>query len=142
MITWDSLQEDNHNGLKRPSLAARWSRLTPLCSDDLEERGLLESTLVVWMGEFGRTPKINNDAGRDHRPGCHSVLLAGGGGARQRVIGSNMPLGTIPMNAPSPLRHPRQHLRSPRLRLPRDRIPITDGRPVPLTDGVMIPELF
>ena len=46
---------------------------------DLEERGLLDETLVVWMGEFGRTPKINKNASRDHWPNCYSVLLAGGG---------------------------------------------------------------
>lgn len=46
---------------------------------DLDERGLLESTLVVATGEFGRTPQINATAGRDHWPDCYSVVLAGGG---------------------------------------------------------------
>jgi len=45
---------------------------------DLDERGLLDSTLVVWMGEFGRTPKINENASRDHWPQLWSVLFAGG----------------------------------------------------------------
>jgi hypothetical protein len=52
-----------------------WSALM----DDLKERGLLESTLVVWMGEFGRTPKINAQKGRDHFPDAWSAVLAGGG---------------------------------------------------------------
>ena len=47
---------------------------------DLRQRGLLDTTLVVWMGEFGRTPKINANISRDHWPHCYSVLLAGGGG--------------------------------------------------------------
>ena len=46
---------------------------------DLEERGLLDSTLIVWMGEFGRTPRINDGSGRDHWPNCWSAVLAGGG---------------------------------------------------------------
>ena len=47
--------------------------------DDLKERGLLDSTLIVWMGEFGRTPKINPQQGRDHCPNAWSTVLAGGG---------------------------------------------------------------
>lgn len=46
---------------------------------DLEERGLLDSTLIVWAGEFGRTPKINNLSGRDYWPQYYTVLFAGGG---------------------------------------------------------------
>jgi uncharacterized protein (DUF1501 family) len=47
--------------------------------NDLQDRGLLESTLVVWMGEFGRTPVINPREGRDHYPKAWSVVLGGGG---------------------------------------------------------------
>jgi hypothetical protein len=54
---------------------------------DLADRGLLDSTLVVWMGEFGRTPKINPRAGRDHYPRAFNVLLAGGGVRGGQVIG-------------------------------------------------------
>ena len=56
---------------------------------DLDERGLLDSTLVVWMGEFGRTPKINENISRDHWPGCYTVLLAGGGVRRGFVYGAS-----------------------------------------------------
>jgi uncharacterized protein (DUF1501 family) len=52
-----------------------WSALM----DDLKDRGLLDSTLIVWMGEFGRTPKINPQKGRDHFPDAWSTVLAGGG---------------------------------------------------------------
>jgi hypothetical protein len=51
----------------------------PALLDDLAERGLLEDTLVVWMGEFGRTPNINKNLSRDHWPQCYTTLLAGGG---------------------------------------------------------------
>jgi hypothetical protein len=54
---------------------------------DLKQRGLLETTLVVWMGEFGRTPRINARSGRDHFPRAFSVALAGGGVRGGRVIG-------------------------------------------------------
>jgi uncharacterized protein (DUF1501 family) len=47
--------------------------------EDLDQRGLLDETLVVLMGEMGRTPKINENAGRDHWTFCYSVLLAGAG---------------------------------------------------------------
>jgi hypothetical protein len=56
--------------------------------DDLLGRGLLESTLVVWMGDFGRTPRINEKGGRDHHPAASSVLLAGGGVKGGQAIGS------------------------------------------------------
>ena len=54
---------------------------------DLKQRGLLDTTLVVWMGEFGRTPKINPRAGRDHYPKTFNVVLAGGGIRGGQVIG-------------------------------------------------------
>jgi hypothetical protein len=56
--------------------------------EDLSSRGLLSSTLVVWMGDFGRTPRINEKGGRDHYPACSSVVLAGGGIKGGQVIGS------------------------------------------------------
>lgn len=55
---------------------------------DLDERGLLDSTLVIALGEFGRTPKVNKDAGRDHWPHAMSVLMAGAGTPRGRIIGA------------------------------------------------------
>jgi hypothetical protein len=56
---------------------------------DMDERGLLETTLVVWMGEFGRTPKINDNISRDHWPQCYTTLLAGGGVKRGFVYGAS-----------------------------------------------------
>jgi uncharacterized protein (DUF1501 family) len=68
--------------------------------EDLDQRGLLDTTLVVAMGEFGRTPKINKDAGRDHYPGAGSVLLAGAGVRGGNVIGATDRNGTGPATRP------------------------------------------
>jgi uncharacterized protein (DUF1501 family) len=54
---------------------------------DLEERSLLENTTILWMGEFGRTPMINSNAGRDHFPSAYSCVLAGGNIAGGQVYG-------------------------------------------------------
>ncbi|HZE98619.1 MAG TPA: DUF1501 domain-containing protein [Planctomycetota bacterium] len=67
---------------------------------DLDARGLLESTLVVVMGEFGRTPKLNALGGRDHWPRASSVLMAGGGARRGQVVGATDALGELPAERP------------------------------------------
>src|SRR5215212_5666572 len=61
---------------------------------DLKSRGMLDRTLVIWMGEFGRTPKINPNAGRDHFPRVFNVALAGGGVKGGQVIGASSADGT------------------------------------------------
>lgn len=83
-LGWDSHQ-NNFQAVKALSevLDTAWSALM----EDLESRGLLESTLVVWMGEFGRTPVINGNGGRDHFPAAWSTVLAGGGIRGGQVIG-------------------------------------------------------
>jgi hypothetical protein len=68
--------------------------------EDLDARGLLDSTLVVAMGEFGRTPRINSDGGRDHWPDCYTVLLAGGGVHAGEVHGSSDSIGAYPAADP------------------------------------------
>jgi hypothetical protein len=68
--------------------------------EDLDQRGLLDSTLVVCLGEFGRTPKINKDAGRDHWPDCYSVLMAGGGIPRGFVLGTSDRHAAYPLYDP------------------------------------------
>jgi uncharacterized protein (DUF1501 family) len=57
--------------------------------DDLHQRGLIDETLVVWMGEFGRTPRLNKNAGRDHWGFCQSLLMAGAGVRGGQVYGSS-----------------------------------------------------
>ncbi len=68
--------------------------------EDLDQRGLLESTLVVATGEFGRTPRINVHAGRDHWPHCYTVLMAGGGVQGGAIYGSSDRLGEYPATMP------------------------------------------
>src|SRR3954467_10395006 len=72
----------------------------PVFLEDLDERGLLDTTLVVWMGEFGRTPKINANVSRDHWPDCYTVLLAGGGVKRGFIYGASDKEGAYPAENP------------------------------------------
>jgi uncharacterized protein (DUF1501 family) len=67
---------------------------------DLHDRGLLGSTLILAVGEFGRSPKINDKAGREHWPGCYSALLAGGGVAGGRVVGTSDARAEKPADTP------------------------------------------
>lgn len=72
----------------------------PAFLEDMDSRGLLDETLVVWMGEFGRTPKINSNASRDHWPQCYTTLLAGGGVKRGFIYGSSDKHGAYPAENP------------------------------------------
>jgi hypothetical protein len=85
--SWDT-HSDNDKG-HRDRLAPPLDRSLTALLDDLEQRGLLESTLVIAMGEFGRTPFINPNLGRDHWPNCWSLALAGGGIKTGQVVGSS-----------------------------------------------------
>ncbi len=99
---WDTHGFDNTRMF--PIVEARHFPITeqtlPTFLLDLEDRGLLESTLVVWMGEFGRTPKINENVSRDHWPQCYTVLLAGGGVKRGYVHGASDKRGEFPSREP------------------------------------------
>ena len=64
--------------------------------EDLYQRGSLEDTLVCWLTEFGRTPRINRGAGRDHFPSCYSVAFAGGGIQGGQVYGRSNAIGSEP----------------------------------------------
>jgi hypothetical protein len=93
---WDTHQ-NNFSAVKQLSavLDPGWATLIA----DLKDRGLLESTVVVWMGEFGRTPKINQNQGRDHFPAAWTTVLSGGirGG---QVIGKTSPDGSAVVERP------------------------------------------
>ena len=67
---------------------------------DLDDRALLDETLVLVMGEFGRTPRLNGNDGRDHWPRAFSVMLAGGGVKAGQVVGKSDPRGTSPIERP------------------------------------------
>ena len=84
---------DNFNTMKK-SLLPEFDPAYATLLQDLHERGLLETTLVIAMGEFGRTPKVNGAAGRDHHCRAWSILLAGGGIPGGRVLGATDKTGT------------------------------------------------
>jgi hypothetical protein len=100
-IGWDTHFENFENVRKLCGvLDVGWSSLM----DDLSDRGLLDTTTIVWMGEFGRTPKINQQKGRDHWANSWSTVLAGGGIKGGQVVGKTSPDGMEvkdrPVNVP------------------------------------------
>ncbi len=94
---WDTHQK-NFDAVAKLSqvLDPAWATLMT----DLRSRGLLDSTLIVWMGEFGRTPKINKDAGRDHFPAAWTTVLAGGGIKGGQAVGDTGPDGMTVKDRP------------------------------------------
>jgi uncharacterized protein (DUF1501 family) len=96
-LGWDTHLQ-NFEIVKKLSavLDAGWSTLL----DDLKKSGLLDTTLVVWMGEFGRTPKINGFAGRDHFPTAWTTVLGGGGIAGGQAIGRTSEDGMLVEDRP------------------------------------------
>jgi uncharacterized protein (DUF1501 family) len=95
---WDT-HENNFNALKNsllPNLDTGYSGLL----QDLKQRGMLDSTLVVWMGEFGRTPKVNSSAGRDHWPNAMAVCMGGGGVKTGQAIGTSNERAEFPKDRP------------------------------------------
>jgi len=86
---------DNHNDIYEsfPDRAGQLDTAIAALMDDLQQRGLLSKTLIVLGTEFGRTPKINQNAGRDHHPGCFSAMIAGAGIKGGQVIGSTDKIG-------------------------------------------------
>lgn len=99
---WDTHGFDNsrmYNILPKYHLPVT-DRALPALLLDLEERGLLDETLVLWMGEFGRTPRINANSSRDHWPQCYTVLLAGGGVKGGAVYGASDAYASFPERDP------------------------------------------
>jgi hypothetical protein len=96
---WDT-HGDNFNHLKNRLMPPADRGLSALL-DDMDARGLLDETLVVWVGEFGRAPKISaGNAGREHWPRCYSAVLAGAGIRGGRVYGSSDRFAAYPLNDP------------------------------------------
>jgi len=96
---WDTHQ-NNFKTLKErklPVLDRAYSALL----QDLSDRGLLDSTLVVWFGDFGRTPKINPSAGRDHWASAGCACMGGGGVKMGEVVGATNPLGEFVIDSPA-----------------------------------------
>jgi hypothetical protein len=106
LVTVDLRWWDTHvKGFEslRLGFLPRFDRAYSALIEDLDARGLLESTLVIAWGEFGRTPRVNNDAGRDHYPNVFSAALAGGPVKGGRVVGESDEKGAFPKsNAKTP----------------------------------------
>jgi len=102
LLSWNRRlghHKDNFSILKDSRLPHTDQSVSALL-EDLSDRGLLQETLVYWTGDFGRTPKVNKDAGRDHWPPCQTVLMAGGGIRGGQVYGSSDPSGAFPHDHP------------------------------------------
>ena len=135
-VGWDTHLKIDYNltyGFpgKLPGLDAALSSLL----EDLDDRGLLDTTLVVVMGEFGRTPKINPRGGRDHWPGANSMLFAGGGVLGGQVIGRTDARGELPAENPV---SPEDLARTLYTLLgvnPDQTFETSDGRPIQLVHG-------
>lgn len=103
LVTVDVRWWDTHvQGIDtmRRGFLPRWDKAFAALIKDLDERGMLKSTMVLAWGEFGRTPKINDNAGRDHWPNVFCAAMAGGGVQGGRVIGSSDSKGGEPAENP------------------------------------------
>lgn len=135
-IGWDT-HANNFDSVRKLSevLDAGWSTLM----EDLQERGLLDSTLIVWMGEFGRTPRINGSRGRDHWANSWTTVLAGGGIRGGQVVGRTSPDGLAveerPVSVPDLLGTVCQALGLD----PRKQNPSNVGRPIRLVEPTAHP---
>ena len=146
LVTVDLRWWDTHvKGFEslRLGFLPRWDRAYTALITDLRERGLLNDVMVVAWGEFGRTPRVNNDAGRDHYPNVFSSALAGGGIRGGRVVGESDAHGAFPKSNP---KSPQDVLATiyRHLGIDTDQHYINNaGRPVPiLPSGNPIMELF
>jgi len=134
---WDT-HKDHFKTIKS-TLLPTTDQAVPALLSDLKQRGLLDETLVIWLGEFGRTPKVNKDAGRDHWPQAYSVLLAGAGIRGGAVYGATDADGAYPTTdpvSPANLAGTMYHALgiNPHT-LIRDRL----GRPFPIADDPVLP---
>ncbi|HRX54679.1 MAG: DUF1501 domain-containing protein [Verrucomicrobiales bacterium] len=132
--TWDT-HSNNFNGL-RDRLAPQVDRPISTLLEDLAARGLLDDTLVVWSSEFGRTPKVNKNAGRDHWGKCNSLWMAGAGVPGGQAYGASDKIGSEPVSdavSPGDFAATIYHL----LGLDPHRTMITDrlNRSFPIADG-------
>jgi hypothetical protein len=101
-ITWDIHGSRPFTDITEMArlVAPNFDRAYSTLLEDLKDRGLLETTIVTAMGEFGRTPKINPAGGRDHHPGVWTILLGGGPIQGGRVVGESDELGYAPKSRP------------------------------------------
>jgi uncharacterized protein (DUF1501 family) len=145
-MTWDCHADggalpvclDDYRDVLCPMFDAAYATLL----EDLSQRGLLDTTLVLATGEFGRTPHLNPRGGRDHWPGCWSVLFAGAGIRGGQVVGASDRLGGEPADRPvKPAGVAATVYRALGLD-PRMALPGPDGKLLPLADAEPVKELF
>jgi hypothetical protein len=137
---WDT-HKDNFRKLKS-QLLPPFDRGVSALLDDLNQRGLIKRTLLLVMGEFGRTPRINKDAGRDHWQHNYSILLAGGGVQPGRVLGQSDRQGAFPISGR--VRTPADICATVYHHLdidPHQEMQDQAGKPMPLTKGEVMTEV-
>ena len=131
--SWDT-HTDNFTSHEKTLVPPTDRALCALVSD-LDDRGMLDDTLVVMMGEMGRTPRINNDAGRDHWSQCQTVILAGGGIKRGVVVGASDKTASFPTTQPYGIQDLLRTIFT-LLGVDSDKVYHTPlGRPVPIVNG-------
>lgn len=136
---WDT-HGDNFNRLKNRLLPV-FDRSVSALLADLRDRGTLGRTLVAVLTDFGRTPRVNGAAGRDHYPGVYSVLLAGGGIRGGQVYGSSDGIGAFPLDRPCGPADIHATLFHALGLSPRAELHDPLGRTLPATDGDVL-DLF
>lgn len=137
---WDTHQ-DNFNATSR--LAGQVDPALAALIADLKQRGLLETTVVLWIGEFGRTPRINPRGGRDHYPRVFSAAIAGGGIRGGQVVGASTANGTSIAERPVTVNDLFTSVcKALQVDPTRERIS-PQGRPIKIVDGgEVVTELF
>lgn len=136
---WDT-HDNNYARLRK--MLPPFDRSLAAFLEDLDERGLLDETLVVCLGEFGRTAKINEKAGRDHWPDCYSIVLAGGGIRRGEVYGASNRTASYPVQddvAPWDIAATMYHLLGID---PATHIHNRSGLPLPIAKGQVVERLL
>jgi len=134
---WDT-HGDNFNRLKNKMLPVFDQGASALLID-LEQRGMLDETLVVMLTDFGRTPRINGGAGRDHYPSAYSVFLAGGGIRGGQVYGSSDAHGAFPKDKPCSPADVHATIFQALGISPHSTIQDFSGRPFPISNGTILP---
>ncbi|HKB02812.1 MAG TPA: DUF1501 domain-containing protein, partial [Gemmataceae bacterium] len=145
-ITWDIHGSKPFTDIQEMSklVAPNFDQAYSTLLEELQERGLLSNTMVLAMGEFGRTPKINPAGGRDHHPGVWTIIMGGGPIQGGRVVGESDELGYAPKSRPvTPGEVAATVFRGLGLDPHKD-LPGPQGRPLPLAEYSLqsIKELF
>jgi hypothetical protein len=145
-ITWDCHADGGSLAVRlddyKETLCPMFDLAYTALLEDLHQRGLLDTTLVVAMGEFGRTPQLNPRGGRDHWPGVWTILFAGAGVRGGQVIGSSDKTASEPRDRPvSPAEVAASVYKGLGIDL-NTRLPGPEGRPMPIAEAEPIGELF